>query len=62
MKTTPNFKAAVGDLEISNGRRIIGVELPSAHAGLTTALRRAFVAVPVGKVEQDLKRLLGLLG
>jgi hypothetical protein len=46
----------------SMDRRIIRVELPPAHAGVTAALRRAFAAVPVAQSERDFEELLARLG
>jgi hypothetical protein len=46
----------------SMDRRIIRVELPPAHAGVTAALRKAFAAVPVAQSERDFEELLARLG
>jgi hypothetical protein len=43
-------------------RRIIRVELPPAHAGVTAALRRAFAAVPGGSEDRQFEELLARLG
>ena len=43
-------------------RRIIRIELPPVHAGVTAALRRAFAAVPVQQTERDFEDLLQRLG
>jgi hypothetical protein len=43
-------------------RRIIRVELPPAHAGVTAALRRAFSAVPAGSEDRQFDELLARLG
>ncbi|WP_344709122.1 hypothetical protein [Sphingomonas humi] len=43
-------------------RRIIRVELPPAHAGVTAALRRAFSAVPQGGEDRQFDELLARLG
>ena len=43
-------------------RRIIRVELPPAHAGVTAALRRAFAAVPTGQTDREFSELLERLG
>nr|WP_314442925.1 hypothetical protein [uncultured Sphingomonas sp.] len=43
-------------------RRIIRVELPPAHAGVTAALRRAFSAVPAGGEDRQFEELLARLG
>ena len=56
----PSFKAAV---EASMDRRIIRVELPPEHAGVTAALRRAFASAPaVQDNEHDFGDLLERLG
>lgn len=60
MISEPSEKAAV-DLD-SRDRRIIRVELPPAHAGVTAALRKAFAAVPVAQSERDFEELLARLG
>ena len=59
MVSDPSEKAAV---EESMDRRIIRVELPPAHAGVTAALRRAFAAVPGGSSDRDFAELLQRLG
>ena len=59
MISDPSKKAAA---EVSMDRRIIRVELPPAHAGVTAALRRAFAAVPIGQAERDFEELLQRLG
>ena len=59
MVSDPSQKAAV---EESMDRRIIRVELPPAHAGVTAALRRAFAAVPMSQTERDFDELLRRLG
>lgn len=43
-------------------RRIIRVELPPEHAGVTAALRRAFAAVPLAQTDRDFDELLARLG
>ncbi len=43
-------------------RRIIRVELPPAHAGVTAALRRAFAAAPAGSEDRQFDELLARLG
>jgi hypothetical protein len=50
--------AEVGSMD----RRIIRVELPPAHAGVTAALRRAFAAVPGGSEDRQFEELLARLG
>ena len=50
--------AEVGSMD----RRIIRVELPPAHAGVTAALRRAFAAVPGGSDDRQFEDLLARLG
>lgn len=59
MKTDLHSKAAA---EAAKDRRIIRVELPPAHAGVTAALRRAFAAVPLAKPDTDFEELLARLG
>ena len=39
-------------------RRLIRVELPSAHAGVNAALHRAFAVVPRNPLERDFDELL----
>ena len=53
-------KAAVEDT--SRDRRLIRVELPPAHAGVTAALRRAFGAQPNSHVDRQFDELLSRLG
>jgi hypothetical protein len=48
--------------EHSMDRRIIRVELPPAHAGVTAALRRAFAAAPAPHTDRDFEDLLSRLG
>ncbi|CAA9505617.1 MAG: hypothetical protein AVDCRST_MAG31-559 [uncultured Sphingomonas sp.] len=50
--------AEVGSMD----RRIIRVELPPAHAGVTAALRRAFASVPSGNDDRQFEELLARLG
>jgi hypothetical protein len=52
---------AAGISESNMDRRIIRVELPPAHAGVTAALRRAFAQVP-GPSEDPFEDLLKRLG
>ena len=59
MISDPSKKAAA---EVSMDRRIIRVELPPAHAGVTAALRRAFAAVPTGQTDREFSELLERLG
>lgn len=61
MISDPSDKAADRD-QGSMDRRIIRVELPPAHAGVTAALRKAFAAVPVAQNERDFEELLARLG
>lgn len=42
----------------SMDRRIIRVEMPSAHAGITAALRRAFEAAASEPCDRDFAELL----
>jgi hypothetical protein len=62
MNSEPNTKAAAVDKIDSMDRRIIRVELPPAHAGVTAALRRAFASVPAGEEERQFQDLLARLG
>jgi hypothetical protein len=59
MKTDLSSKAAV---DSSMDRRIIRVELPPAHAGVTAALRRAFASAPAAHSDNDFNDLLSRLG
>jgi len=43
-------------------RKIIRVELPPAHAGVTAALRKAFATVPQGNDDRQFDDLLSRLG
>lgn len=61
MNTDFPRKAAAGE-DSSTDRRIIRVELPPAHAGVTAALRRAFAAAPPTPVEREFEDLLSRLG
>jgi hypothetical protein len=47
--------------DINMDRRIIRVDIPPAHAGITAALRRAFSPVNDEPCEQDFADLLRLL-
>lgn len=60
MKTDLSSKAAAD--ETSMDRRIIRVELPPAHAGVTAALRKAFAAVPAADADKQFDDLLARLG
>lgn len=42
----------------ASDRRIIQVDVPPAHAGITAALRRAFEAAAVAPSEHDFAELL----
>jgi len=44
--------------DISMNRRIIRVDIPPAHAGITAALRRAFSPVNDDDCEEDFSDLL----
>jgi hypothetical protein len=44
--------------DINMERRIIRVDIPPAHAGITAALRRAFSPVNEDPCEQDFSDLL----
>jgi hypothetical protein len=62
MISKPLSKAAAGEQDDSMDRRIIRVELPPAHAGVTAALRRAFASVPAGHEDRPFDDLLARLG
>jgi hypothetical protein len=62
MNSAPNPKAAAVESSTHMDRRIIRVELPPAHAGVTAALRRAFSAVPAGLEDRQFDELLARLG
>jgi hypothetical protein len=62
MNSAPNNKAAAVVSEAQMDRRIIRVELPPAHAGVTAALRKAFSAVPAGAEDRQFDELLARLG
>ena len=53
---------AAGSNESSMDRKIIRVELPPAHAGVTAALRKAFATVPQGNDDRQFDDLLSRLG
>jgi len=55
-------KKAAGQSESSMDRRIIRVELPPAHAGVTAALRRAFAQAANGPDDRQFEDLLARLG
>jgi hypothetical protein len=44
--------------DISMDRRVIRVDIPPAHAGITAALRRAFSPAGADPCEQDFSDLL----
>jgi len=44
--------------KVNLDRRIIRVDLPPAHAGITAALRRAFEAAAVEPCDRDFAELL----
>ena len=48
---------AVPDMSCMD-RRVIRVEIPSAHAGITAALRRAFEAAAAEPCDRDFAELL----
>jgi hypothetical protein len=62
MNSAPKIKAAAVGSNNQLDRRIIRVELPPAHAGVTAALRRAFAAVPAGGEDRQFEELLARLG
>jgi hypothetical protein len=47
-----------GASDINMDRRIIRVDIPPAHAGITAALRRAFSPAIEERCEQDFAELL----
>lgn len=61
MFSDPSEKAAAADKDQMD-RRIIRVELPPAHAGVTAALRKAFAAAPVANSDHEFDDLLSRLG
>ncbi|WP_169738069.1 hypothetical protein [Sphingomonas astaxanthinifaciens] len=62
MKSASEMKAATVEENGHMDRRIIRVELPPAHAGVTAALRRAFAAEPLSSDERAFEDLLARLG
>lgn len=54
MKSERQITAA----EISMDRKIIRVDIPPAHAGITAALRRAFEAAATAPCDRDFDDLL----
>jgi hypothetical protein len=62
MISAPNIKAAAVGSTSDIDRRVIRVELPPAHAGVTAALRRAFAAAPGGSDDRHFEELLARLG
>ena len=44
--------------ELTSDRRIIHVDIPPAHAGITSALRRAFQAAAEEPSDRDFAELL----
>ena len=62
MNSAPIIKAAAVESEAQMDRRIIRVELPPAHAGVTAALRRAFAGAPAGGEDRQFDDLLARLG
>ena len=55
MKPTPTPEVAP---DIHTDRRIIQVDAPFAHAGITAALRRAFEAAAAEPCDRDFAELL----
>ena len=55
MKSERHIMAAA---ELPMDQRIIRVELPPAHAGITAALRRAFEAAAADPSDRDFAELL----
>jgi len=54
MKSDRHLSAA----EVNMDRRIIRVDIPPSHVGITTALRRAFEAAAVDHSDRDFDDLL----
>jgi hypothetical protein len=48
----------IEDAEVNMDRRIIRVDIPPAHAGITAALRRAFEAAATEPCDRDFAELL----
>jgi hypothetical protein len=46
------------DAEFGMDRKIIRIDIPSAHAGITAALRRAFEAAAAEPCDRDFAELL----
>lgn len=61
MNSNPTFEVAASENGLMD-RRIIRVELPPEHAGVTAALRKAFMAVPDGNCNEYLDELIRRLG
>ena len=61
MNSDPTFEVAASEDGLMD-RRIIRVELPQEHAGVTAALRKALMAVPDGKCDEYLDELIRRLG
>ena len=61
MNSDPTFEVAASEDGLM-GRRIIRVELPPEHAGVTAALRKAFMAVPDEDCDEYLDELIRRLG
>jgi hypothetical protein len=57
MKLLPEEDCSMPELS-SMDRRIIRVDVPSAHAGITAALRRAFEAAASEPCDRDFTELL----
>lgn len=56
MMVTERSKTANTDMDMD--RRIIRVDIPPAHAGITAALRRAFEAAATEPCDRDFAELL----
>jgi hypothetical protein len=54
MKSEPHHLAALDIMD----RRVIRVDIPPAHAGITAALRRAFEAAGTEPCDRDFDELL----
>jgi hypothetical protein len=58
MKSEPNLSAVT---DVNMDRRIIRVDIPPAHAGITAALRRAFAAAADEPCDRDFDELIRAL-
>jgi len=61
LRTMDTERPSATATDINMDRRIIRVDIPPAHAGITAALRRAFSPAREESCEQDFSDLLRLL-